>query len=193
MDGSADGSGGPRGGAMSELLEQFSRVAAAGRPTALATLVAAAGATPKKAGSTMWVSGDGSILGSVTIGGCVDARVIERANQVIRSGTPELLRMTLGDEDAWELGLTCGGAVDVLVQRVDPTRQEDPAVVAYDAARAAYDAGRSSVVVASLDQDPHRLTVEESGAVTGTLGEETLNARAVEIAVGRLAAGTASG
>jgi xanthine dehydrogenase accessory factor len=178
---------------MSELLEQFTRVAAAGRPAALATLVAAAGATPKKAGSTMWVSEDGSILGSVTIGGCVDARVIERADQVIRSGTPELLRMTLGDEDAWELGLTCGGAVDVLVQRVDPTGQEDPAVVAYDAARAAYDAGRPSVVVASLDQHPQRLTVDESGALTGTLGEETLNARAVEIAVGRLAAGISSG
>src|SRR3954468_4973912 len=98
MDGSADGSGGPRGGAMSELLEQFSRVAANGRPAALATLVAAAGATPKKAGSTMWVAEDGSLLGSVTIGGCVDARVVERAEEVIRSGMPDLLSMSLGDE-----------------------------------------------------------------------------------------------
>ena len=67
---------------MSELLDQFARVAESGRPAALATLVAAAGTTPKTAGATMWVGEDGSLLGSVTIGGCVDARVIERADEV---------------------------------------------------------------------------------------------------------------
>src|SRR4051812_36908511 len=133
MDGSADGRGGSRGGAMSELLEQFSRVAAAGRPAALATLVAAAGETPKKAGSTMWIAEDGTPLGSVTIGGCVDGHVIERARVVIESRKPELLRMSLGDEDAWELGLTCGGQVDVLVQRVDAGDATDPSARAYRA------------------------------------------------------------
>ncbi|HEY2854689.1 MAG TPA: XdhC family protein [Gemmatimonadaceae bacterium] len=178
---------------MSELLEQFSRVAAAGRPAALATLVAAAGATPKKAGSTMWVAEDGSLLGSVTIGGCVDARVIERAEDVIRSGVPQLLRMTLGDEDAWELGLTCGGEVEVLVQRVDADRAEDPSVAAYRTAQNACAAGRASIVVARLDQRRERLVVEESGQTTGTLGDATLDARAREIAAKRLATSQLSG
>src|SRR5438270_12917484 len=117
---------------MSERLEQFASVAMSRRPAALATLVTAAGVTPKKAGSTMWVSEDGTLLGSVTIGGCADTRVIERAEHVITSGSPELLRMTLGDEDALGLGLTCGGEVEVLVQRVDPRTGDDVPVRTYD-------------------------------------------------------------
>lgn len=177
---------------MSELLEQVARVAAAGRPAALATLVSAAGTTPKTAGATMWVSEDGALLGSVTIGGCVDARVIERAEHVVRSGIPELLRMSLGDEDAWELGLTCGGEVEVLVQRVD-LAGVDPAGVAYAAARTAYEAGRAAIVVAHLDERRERLAIDERGARTGTLGDAPLDARAVEIATRRLAAGELSG
>ena len=177
---------------MSELLEQLARVSASGRPAALATLVAAAGTTPKTAGATMWVGEDGSVLGSVTIGGCVDARVIERAEQVVRSGTPELLRMSLGDEDAWELGLTCGGEVDVLVQRVDPA-SGDSSAVAYAAARAAYEAGRAAIVVAYLDKRRERLAIDESGARAGSLGDTVLDARAAEIATRRLATGALSG
>ena len=172
---------------MSELLEQFASVEASGRPAALATLVAAAGATPKKAGSTMWVAEDGNILGSVTIGGCVDARVIEKAERVIVSGTPELLRMTLGDEDAWELGLTCGGEVDVLVQRVDPANEMDASAQAYAAARSAYESGRASMVVSRLDDRRERLVVDENGAVIGTLGDAVLDDHATEVARTRLA------
>lgn len=178
---------------MSELLEQFASVEAAGRPAALATLVAAAGATPKKAGATMWVSEDGALLGSVTIGGCVDSRVIERAEGVVASGRAELLRMTLGDEDAWELGLTCGGEVDVLVQRVDPGSVEDPSVLAYRTARAAYDAGRASIVVARLDGRRERLAVDENGTTIGTLGGDLLDAGAIELARARLAGSQLSG
>ena len=177
---------------MSELLEQLSRISTSGRPAALATLVAAAGTTPKTAGATMCVGEDGSVLGSVTIGGCVDARVIERAEQVVRSGTPELLRMSLGDEDAWELGLTCGGEVEVLVQRVDPTGG-DPSGVAYAAARDAYEAGRAAIVVAYLDERRGRFAIDESGARAGSLGDAHLDARAVEIATRRLATGQLSG
>jgi xanthine dehydrogenase accessory factor len=165
---------------MSELLEQFASVMANGRPAALATLVAAAGATPKKAGSTMWVSAEGAVLGSVTIGGCVDARVVERAQDVVASGHPELLRMSLGDEDAWALGLTCGGEVDVLVQRVDPHASDDPNVAAYEAAQRAYRAGRASLVIARLDGHRERLAIDEDGATTGTLGDAALDAMAKE-------------
>ena len=172
---------------MSELLEQFARVKSSKQPAALATLVAAAGATPKKTGSTMWVAADGSVLGSVTIGGCVDARVLERAERVLSTGRPELLRMSLGDEDAWELGLTCGGAVDVLVQRVDGSAARDVAAAAYDRARQAYDAGRTSIVVARLDDRLERLFVDESGETAGTLGDPALDRDAIGIARQRLA------
>lgn len=177
---------------MSELLEQFARVLATRRRAALATLVAAKGTTPKKAGSTMWVASGGDVLGSVTIGGCVDARVIERAEAVIGSGRPELLSMTLGDEDAWELGLTCGGTVEVLVQRVDAQDEGDPALIAYRAAREAYDAGQASVVVAALGDEPERLVVRSDGSLTGTLGDAERDAAAARIAMERLRRGDAS-
>lgn len=178
---------------MIELLEQFARVVSSGQPAALATLVAAAGATPKKAGSTMWVARDGSLLGSVTIGGCVDARVIERAERVVATGQPELLRMSLGDEDAWELGLTCGGTVEVLVQRVDASAPSDPAATVYGAARRAYEAGRSSVVMARLDDRSERLFIDDTGATSGTLGNAFLDARALDVARRRLASARESG
>jgi xanthine dehydrogenase accessory factor len=177
---------------MSELLEQFARVLATRRRAALATLVAAKGTTPKKAGSTMWVGSGGEVLGSVTIGGCVDARVIERAEAVIGSGRPELLSMTLGDEDAWELGLTCGGTVEVLVQRVDAQDEHDPALVAYRAARVAYDAGEPSVVVAALGDKPDRLLVRADGSLSGTLGDAKMDEVAARVAVERLRAGDTS-
>jgi xanthine dehydrogenase accessory factor len=101
--------------------------------------------------------------------------------------------MTLGDEDAWELGLTCGGEVDVLVQRVDPASAEDPSVVAYRAARTAYDAGRASMVVARLDGRRERLAVDENGATIGTLGDDLLDGHATELARGRLAGAQLSG
>jgi len=177
---------------VSELLEQFARVLASRQPSVLATLVAAKGATPKKTGATMWVGAGGTILGSVTIGGCVDARVIEQADGVISTGTPRLLSMSLGDEDAWELGLTCGGTVEVLVQRVDARDDTDPSVVAYRAARAAYDAGRSAVVVAALGDGQGRLTVDDAGVVTGTLGDSALDTAALEAAGERLRLGLGS-
>jgi xanthine dehydrogenase accessory factor len=178
---------------MSELLEQFARVVSSREPAALATLVAAEGATPKKAGSTMWVAADGSLLGSVTIGGCVDARVIERAERVVATGRPELLRMSLGDEDAWELGLTCGGTVEVLVQRIDASSSSDPAARAYGHARQAYDAGRASIVVARLDDGPERLFLDETGATSGSFGDAALDTRALDVARLRLASGRESG
>lgn len=178
---------------MSELLEQFASVVSSGQPAALATLVAAAGATPKKAGSTMWVAADGSLLGSVTIGGCVDARVVERAERVIATGHPELLRMSLGDEDAWELGLTCGGTIEVLVQRVDASSANDPVVSAYESARDAYEGGRASMVIAPLHERAERLFVDEGGATSGTLGDSNLDARAIAIARERLLSARQSG
>lgn len=70
------------------------------RRAAVATLVATEGSSPRDAGSRMWVDDRGAIVGSVTIGGCVDARVIEESARVLDSQLPVLVSMALGDEDA---------------------------------------------------------------------------------------------
>src|SRR5205807_3701494 len=105
---------------MSELLAQLDEIARSGERVAMATLVATRGTTPKKEGAKMCVGAGGRVLGSVTIGGCVDGKVIEVSQAVLEGGAPRLLELALGDEDAWELGLSCGGTVELLVEPLAP-------------------------------------------------------------------------
>ncbi len=121
-----------------ETFELIDRLRAASRRAAMATLVHTSGTTPRKEGTKMFVGDGGSIFGSVTIGGCVDARVIEHSGEVLESSAPRLLNMQLGDEEAWEIGLTCGGAIDVFVEPVT-----DSMIRMYDDARRELEAGRS--------------------------------------------------
>src|SRR5206468_12914290 len=104
---------------MSELFENLDRLRNAEGKVAVATLVNTRGTTPRKEGAKMLVGEDGRVLGSVTIGGCVDAQVIEESASVLAAHKPRLLELNLGDEDAWEIGLTSGGTIDFVVEPVD--------------------------------------------------------------------------
>jgi xanthine dehydrogenase accessory factor len=149
---------------------------------AVATLIATQGATPKEAGAKMWVDDSGRILGSVTIGGCVDARVIEEAAAVISSNTSRLLNMSLGDEDAWALGMTCGGSVSVLIEPYSAVEREAPIVVALQAVNDALAAGKRAVMVVPLDDgvgEGRLVLVEGNERVTGSLGSAALDRAAV--------------
>lgn len=166
---------------LQETFEQLDRLKGSERRVAMATLVSTKGTTPKKEGAKMWVGEDGRILGSVTIGGCVDARVLEESEKVLADRRPLLLSMSLGDEDAWDLGLTCGGTVEVLIEPV-ALDAADPVVRAYEAVRAAAEQGRHSVAVAPLGGEGGRLVVREDGTTVGTLGDAALDAEAVRAA-----------
>ena len=130
-----------------ETFDLIERLRHAERRAAMATLVRTSGTTPRKEGTKMFVTEGGEIFGSVTIGGCVDARVIEQAAEVLPSSTPRLLSLQLGDEEAWEIGLTCGGTVDVFVE---PLTSELTNV--YDAAQRAAKEGRSVALVTVLSE-----------------------------------------
>jgi len=130
-----------------ETFDLIERLRRSGTRAAMATLVRTTGSTPRREGTKMFVGEDGSILGSVTIGGCVDARVIEQASQILGSKTPRLLNLKLGDEEAWEIGLSCGGAVDVLVEPLDE------AAPLYENARKEWDAGRVAAIATVIGGD----------------------------------------
>ena len=98
-------------------LEQAQRWREAGHGVALATVVQTWGSSPRKAGSKLVVHEDGTFFGSVS-GGCVEGAVIQKAQEVIETGTPELLTFGVSNEMAWEVGLACGGEVKVFVERV---------------------------------------------------------------------------
>jgi xanthine dehydrogenase accessory factor len=160
---------------MDESLSALDQLRANERRAALGTLVAAKGTTPKKEGAKVWVGEGGRIYGSVTIGGCVDARVVQEAEAVLASRAPRLVSFSLGDEDAWEIGLTCGGAVDVLVEPVDLAADDDPVVASYTRVREEAQLGRPAVVVTRLDGVRARLVVLDGGTREGSLGDAALD------------------
>ncbi len=90
----------------------------AGRGVALATVVETWGSSPCPPGSVLAVDDQGHFEGSVS-GGCVEGAVIERAAQVIAEGDPTTLEFGVADEDAWAVGLACGGRVRVYLERLD--------------------------------------------------------------------------
>jgi len=91
---------------------------AAGRQVALATVVTTWGSSPRPVGSQLVVDDKGTFLGSVS-GGCIEGAVIQEAKAVMRSGTPRTLEFGVSNEQAWEVGLACGGKVRVFVERVE--------------------------------------------------------------------------
>jgi len=104
---------------MQEVIEQVRRWRAEGRRVALATVVGVWGSAPRQPGSKMAVSSAGDIAGSVS-GGCVEGAVVHEAQQVLESGQPRLVRFGVTDEQAWEVGLTCGGTLEVFVEALEP-------------------------------------------------------------------------
>ena len=84
----------------------------------LATVVRTYGSAPRQVGAKMAVSASGGVAGSVS-GGCVEGAVFEALQEVMRTGVPRLLHFGIADEQAWEVGLACGGKIDVFCERLD--------------------------------------------------------------------------
>ncbi|TML10371.1 MAG: XdhC family protein [Actinobacteria bacterium] len=103
---------------MGEALSAIKRWRDGGQAVALATVVATRRSAPRPLGSKLAVSETGELAGSVS-GGCVESDVAVHAREVLESGLPKLLSYGIPDEDAWEVGLPCGGEIDVFVERVE--------------------------------------------------------------------------
>ena len=89
-----------------------------GKGTALATVVETWGSAPRPAGSHLVVDEAGLFLGSVS-GGCVEGEVVTEALDIIASGGSKILEFGVADETAWRSGLSCGGRIKILVERID--------------------------------------------------------------------------
>jgi LAO/AO transport system kinase len=100
------------------VLEQALEWRRSGRRVALATVVATWGSSPRPPGSHLAIDAEGGFVGSVS-GGCIEGAVIREALQVIDDGSPRLLEFGVSNEQAWEVGLACGGRVQVYVERID--------------------------------------------------------------------------
>lgn len=135
---------------MREVLEEIAPWYADGRRFALATVVGTFRSAPRQPGAAMAVSLDGEVVGSVS-GGCVEGAVYELAQSVMSSGEPVVQRYGVSDDDAFSVGLTCGGILDVLVEPVGPETFPE-----FDGVRQAI-TRREPVAVASVVAGPGRV------------------------------------
>ncbi len=101
------------------ILDAIDAAAAAGEQSAVATVVSTFGSAPRQPGAKYLVTESGRYVGSVS-GGCVESDVAERAKQVFAGGAANLIHYGVSDDDAFEVGLSCGGKIDVWLERADP-------------------------------------------------------------------------
>jgi xanthine dehydrogenase accessory factor len=107
-----------------DILDQIAKWWESGETFGLATLVRTYHSAPREAGAALAVSADGEVVGSIS-GGCVEGAVYELASQVIETGEPVLETYGVSEDDAFAVGLTCGGILDVFVERVNKERFPD--------------------------------------------------------------------
>jgi xanthine dehydrogenase accessory factor len=100
-----------------EILAEIERWQENGEQVVVATVIATRRSAPRPVGSSLAISESGKLCGSVS-GGCVEGDVYEQAREVLADGKPKLLSYGISDDEAWSVGLPCGGEIDVFVERV---------------------------------------------------------------------------
>ncbi len=168
---------------LDELVEQWRE----GKSTALGTVVSTYRSAPRPAGASMLVTSDERAVGSVS-GGCVEGAVFELGQQVLADNTPVLQRYGVSDDDAFAVGLTCGGIIDVFVEKVDPVSFPELDDVAASVTK------KEPVAVATVvaHPDAERLglrMVVWMDRHTGTVGSTQADEAVLEDVRGALAAG----
>ena len=155
-------------------------------PVGMATVVRTWRSSPRQPGATMLVGGDDTAVGSVS-GGCVEGAVYELCKDVLASGEPVRERYGVSDDDAFAVGLTCGGIIELFVEKVDRTTFPEFGQVA-----AAIEAGDPVAVVTVIegpaDKFGKRLVIWPESR-SGSLGSSRLDDAATDDARGLLAAG----
>lgn len=175
---------------MRDILDELLAVWRTGETAGLATVVRTMKSAPRAPGAAMVVAPDGSVAGSVS-GGCVEAAVYELAGEVVRTTQPRLQRYGITDDDAFAVGLTCGGIIDIFAEPV--SRNTFPHL---GAVADAIDSQRP-IAVATVIAHPdaewigRRLVVGEA-TVDGTLGSARADDAVADDVRGLLAAGRTS-
>jgi len=163
------------------------RVWHAGGSAGVATVVRTFRSAPRPPGAVMMVAPDGTVSGSVS-GGCVEGAVYELAGEVVRSGTPQLQRYGVSNDEAFAVGLTCGGIIDVFVEPVSRATFPQLDALVEDIS------GHRPAAVATVVSHPQpewigRRLVVRPGAAEGSLGSSRADAAVTDDARGLLAAG----
>jgi xanthine dehydrogenase accessory factor len=171
---------------LTELLESWE----AGNTVAMGTVVHTIRSAPRPPGASMLVTEDGTVAGSVS-GGCVEGAVYASCQEVMETGRPVLERYGFSDDEAFAVGLTCGGIIDVFVEHVSQASFPELGAVAADIV------ADRPVAVATIIEHPDaqwlgRRIIVRPDAVQGSLGLARLDDAVADDARGLLAAGSTS-
>jgi xanthine dehydrogenase accessory factor len=175
-----------QGDPMRDVLSELTEWWRSGEPVGMATVVGTWRSAPRPAGATMLVGSDGTAVGSVS-GGCVEGAVYELCQEAIATGNPVLQRYGVSDDDAFAVGLTCGGIIDLFVERVDQSSFPELGDVAK-----AIESGEPVAVATCIEGSPDRLgqrLVIWPNRRSGTFGSTRLDDAVTDDGRGLLAGG----
>jgi xanthine dehydrogenase accessory factor len=162
---------------MNDIVETVAQWHKDGERLALATVINVDGSAPRDEGAKMVISASGLVAGSVS-GGCVESAVAEEAKAVIQTGTPKIVRYGINRNMMWDVGLACGGAIDVFIEPLQTSlrAQSNRAFAVCTIVRGPQGVGR-------------KITVDAHGAVEGDLANPLVQAKVTERAMELIAAG----
>ncbi|MFF5079276.1 XdhC family protein [Actinoplanes sp. NPDC000266] len=167
---------------MRDVLDPLLRWWEAGEPVGLATVTATWSSAPRQPGAAMAVGPDGTVAGSVS-GGCVEGAVYEICREVAETGEARTVRYGVSDDDAFEVGLTCGGTIELLIERVDRDSGWLPPLAGKVAAN------EPVALLTRLDEGRARHLLITPDGRDGTLGGDRIDDAATDDGRGLLAAG----
>src|SRR6476660_9489076 len=156
---------------MKDLLPDIERWREAGKKVAVATVVQAYGSAPRRPGAKMAIAEDGEFVGSVS-GGCVENDVVEHAKQVIEEDHPRLVPYGISDEMAFNVGLACGGQIEVFIQPFNPAEAvptDEPVAFAY-----VVDGPEQGSGLLAFESGEHRGSVGQGDAIDERVARDAL-------------------
>ncbi|WP_274033879.1 XdhC family protein [Streptomyces sp. MMBL 11-1] len=173
---------------MRDILPDLRARCSEGVPFALATVVAVHGSAPRDPGAVLAVDAAGAVVGSVS-GGCVESDVYEVAREVLAGAGPRVVSYGISDDEAFGVGLTCGGTIEVLVRACATAAEREDLAAVLDLIAAGLPVAEATVL--SGAETGARLVVRPDDTLgsRGTLGSEGLDAAATDDARGLLAQG----
>lgn len=151
---------------MKDILTDLKQWIKQGKAVAIGTVIQTWGSAPRGVGAKMGVSADGEISGSVS-GGCVEGAVVEASLEVLSTGAPQMLHFGVADESAWDVGLACGGTIDVFVNQLDLGWYE-PLTSAIQQEKTV---ATTTIIQGKSAQLGRTLVLYEDGRLYGSLGE----------------------
>lgn len=168
---------------MRDILPDLDHWHAENKSIALATVIQTWGSSPRRAGAKMAITPEGGITGSVS-GGCVEGAVFEEGVEALKKKQPKLLHFGVADETAWEVGLACGGSIDIFVKPLDTQL--------FTSLRSTVLEEKTGVLITVVkgpaDLLGRELLMHENGATAGNINE-ALNVPAIALAQEVLAVG----